>query len=182
MVNYSRISGVIELTPSINSDNRGNLIKIISDEFAPLNPIREIFYSKSYPNVIRGLHLQSSPFSITKMVACVYGEIYDVVVDLRSDSPTFGQVQTYILSAEKNNVILIPKGCAHGFANQSNKADPNESSVLLYLTDGNFSPANDTGIRYNSIGINWPISNPILSSRDLNLPTFDEYVKGLSTK
>lgn len=171
----------MEVSLTNNFDNRGNLIKIINEEFAHLNTIKEVFYSKSYPKVIRGLHFQRAPFDITKLVTCVYGEVYDVVVDLRSDSPTFGKIQSFILSAEKNNLILIPKGCAHGFANIGNGNNNDGSCVLLYLTDGKFSPAHDTGIRYDSIGIEWPFSQPILSERDLNLPTYEDYVRSLNT-
>ena len=121
-------------------------------------------HSKSQKNVLRGLHYQLSPKAQGKLVRVVQGEVFDVAVDIRKDSPTFGQWVGEILSAENKRQLWIPEGFAHGFVTLSDTAE------FLYKTTNYYAPEYERCIIWNDsdIGINWPIDNtPKLSSKDL---------------
>ena len=115
---------------------------------------------------IRGLHLQSSPHSEVKIVRCLRGRVWDVAVDLRTDSRTFGHWHAVELSPGAANALLIPEGCAHGFQ----VLEP--SSELLYLHSGTWVPEAESGVRFNDplLSISWPLPPLCLSERDLALP------------
>jgi dTDP-4-dehydrorhamnose 3,5-epimerase len=115
---------------------------------------------------IRGLHLQAQPYSEAKLVRCLKGRVWDVAVDLRRDSPTYGQWQAVELSPDQGNALLIPEGCAHGF--QVLEA----GSELLYLHSGAWVPESETGVRWDDsqLGIAWPLPAAYLSDRDRSLP------------
>ncbi|RLM28718.1 dTDP-4-dehydrorhamnose 3,5-epimerase [Brenneria salicis] len=122
-------------------------------------------HSKSSKGVLRGLHYQLAPHAQDKLVRCVTGEVFDVAVDIRKSSPTFGQWVGVHLSAENKRQFWIPAGFAHGFITLS------ETAEFLYKTTNYYAPASDRGILWNdeSIGIEWPISiEPILSDKDKN--------------
>lgn len=114
---------------------------------------------------IRGMHYQKHPFEETKIVSCVKGKIFDIVLDLRENSPTYLQWEGYELSEDNYKMLLIPKGCGHGF--QSLEDD----SVLNYKVDQYFTPNADSGVRYNdkAFNIDWPIKENItISEKDAN--------------
>jgi len=125
---------------------------------------REQYYSISKKNVLRGMHFQLPPHDHYKLVTCVEGRILDVVVDLRRSSPTFGQHLCVELSGVRADSIYIPSGLAHGFLVLSRRA------LVLYNVSSLYAPLHDTGIRWDSAGIQWPVVAPQVSERDAVLP------------
>lgn len=128
-------------------------------------------FSYSLPKVIRGLHYQCSPTQ-AKLVSCTRGRIWDVAVDIRKNSPTFGQYFGLELSGENGKMLFIPAGFAHGFCVLGD-----EPVDVLYKVDNRYSKEGEGGIAYNDpdLNIKWPISNPVLSAKDLELPSFKQY-------
>ena len=126
----------------------------------------ESFYTESGENVLRGMHFQAPPADHAKLVYCLSGAIYDMALDLRVGSPTFGQHEAYDLSAEHYNAAYLPRGMAHGFFVRSAPA------LVVYQVTSEHSPAHDTGIRWDSFGAEWPQSAPVVSLRDESLALF----------
>ena len=161
------IPGCFELKPRIFSDDRGKLVKTFhKDTFLDLEletEFKEEYYSVSKKGVLRGLHFQTPPDDHVKCVTCISGRIFDVVVDLRKQSPTYQQNFSLELDAEKGNMLYIPKGFAHGFYALTDNA------IFLNRTTSVYSPSCDTGIKWDSCGIDWPNKSPILSDKDINL-------------
>lgn len=163
------------LVPTRWQDERGFFSEIyqaqdfealgIPDKFVQCN------HSHSSRGVLRGLHFQTPPHAISKLVYCVSGEIWDVIVDVRPESKTHGQWFGATLSAQNHNMLYVPKGFAHGFCVISQTAD------VLYQQDGVYAPSHDAGIRYDDpdIGIPWPSQQLIVSAKDQNLPTLVQY-------
>jgi len=120
--------------------------------------------------VMRGLHYQLNPKAQTKLIRVTAGAIYDVVVDIRRGSPTYGKWQGFILSAANKRQLLVPKGFAHGFCTLV----PN--TEVQYKVDEFYSPEHDRGIAWNdpALGIDWPMSSPILSEKDGKHPRLEE--------
>lgn len=176
-MNFTRknttIAGCYELQPVVRKDSRGCFVKVLhAPEFKKLGletRFTEEYYSVSRKGVLRGLHFQEPPAALTKLVFCPEGKVFDAVLDLRRKSKTYGKVFTVRLSAEKGNMLYIPKGCAHGFYTLSKRA------VMFYKTSEVYSPQHDKGVRWDSAGIKWPCANPALSSRDAALPGFREF-------
>jgi dTDP-4-dehydrorhamnose 3,5-epimerase len=131
--------------------------------------------SHSAQGVLRGLHYQIPPYAQGKLLVAVQGEIFDVAVDIRRDSPTFGQWVGAVLSAANGRMLYIPPGFAHGFCVLSDFA------TLTYKVTAVYMPQYEQGIIWNdpAIGIDWPVSNPTLSARDRQLPTLAQ-AKSLS--
>jgi dTDP-4-dehydrorhamnose 3,5-epimerase len=130
-------------------------------------------HSKSEYGVLRGLHFQREPYAQAKIVRCVKGEIYDVAVDLRKNSPTFGRYVSVELSEENKFMVYVPKGFAHGFLVLS------ENAEVIYKVDNVYAPGYETGLIWNDedIGIKWPVDNPIISQKDRNLLTLKELIE-----
>jgi dTDP-4-dehydrorhamnose 3,5-epimerase len=126
----------------------------------------------SHLGVIRGLHLQNDPHGQAKLIRVVQGNIYDVAVDLRADSSTYGEWFGVELSADNQTQLFLPKGFAHGYSVLSERA------IVQYKVDAPYNPQAESGIRYNDpdLGIDWQVDNPILSDKDLKLP----FVKDLN--
>jgi dTDP-4-dehydrorhamnose 3,5-epimerase len=151
-------------------DSRGGFDRIFSaDEFAA-NGLPHIFaYAALSTNrkagTLRGLHYQLEPQE-AKLVRCVRGAAYDVIVDLRPESPRFGQWRSVMLSEDQPLSVFVPKGCAHGFQTLV------DGSELLYHIDAPFNPSAAAGIRWDDpgLGVEWPLLDPILSDRDRALP------------
>lgn len=127
-------------------------------------------HSYSGPRVLRGLHYQNPPKATGKLVGVIRGEIFDVAVDIRRGSPTYGRAVTEILSATNRRMLWVPRGFAHGFCVTGEEAD------VIYNVDEEFAPELDAGILWNdpSIGIDWPIQDPVLSPKDARLPPLSE--------
>ncbi|WP_034458444.1 dTDP-4-dehydrorhamnose 3,5-epimerase [Buttiauxella noackiae] len=124
-------------------------------------------HSKSYKGVLRGLHYQLSPHAQGKLVRCVVGEVFDVAVDIRKDSSTFGKWVGVNISAENKRQLWIPEGFAHGFLVLS------ETAEFVYKTTNYYHPQSDSGLAWNdpTINIVWPLErNPVLSEKDMRQP------------
>ena len=164
------IPDVILIEPPKFGDQRGFFMETYKNSEFISNGIREQFvqdnYSRSAKGVLRGLHYQKQPEAQGKLVMVYRGEIFDVAVDIRKGSPTFGGWISITLSEEKAQMLYIPKGFAHGFCVLSDTAD------FVYKVTAEYSPENETGIIWNDpeIGIKWPDQQFELSSRDTQLP------------
>lgn len=177
----TEIPDLIEVTPFNADDVRGCFTKDYSKEIFEQNGIdynlAEVFYTTSYKGVIRALHFQRVKQQ-PKLVRCIYGHVYDVVVDLRKNSPTFKKWLGFDLIGKKHNEILVPAGCAHGYLVL-------EPSIVSYKCSEKFYGEYDGGIKWNdpTINVKWPLEkiggmeNLILADKDKNLPTFEEFVK-----
>lgn len=170
------LAGVYILEPIIHGDPRGWFIESYSDEQfekANLN-LRFVQDNHSFSaskGTLRGLHYQLSPKAQTKLIRCTKGCIFDVAVDIRKGSPTFGEWFGIELSAENKKQLLVPKGFAHGFMTVTDDVE------VQYKVDELYSPENDRGIIWNDpeIGIKWPIDiKPILSQKDEKAPLLKE--------
>lgn len=119
---------------------------------------------------VRGLHYQLSPKAQTKLVRVLAGEIFDVVVDIRKNSPTYGEWEGFILSESNKLQLLVPKGFAHGFCTTVSHTQ------VFYKVDEYYSRDHDRGIYWNDpqLSIEWPVSNPLLSTKDQNNPLLEE--------
>lgn len=170
----SKIPGCYEIIPEILTDSRGSFVKIFNEfEFNSKNletEFKETYYSISHKGVVRGLHFQTPPFEHAKVVFCITGKVFDIVLDLRRGSPYFMKYLSFMLESEKANGLYIPRGCAHGFCALE------DSSILGYMVTSTYSKIHDTGINPFSAGINWPINHAISSKRDLDFISLVDFV------
>jgi len=123
-------------------------------------------YSRSIKGVLRGLHYQKNPKAQAKLVTVLRGEIFDVVIDIRKDSPTYGKWVSEILSDQNHKLLYIPEGFAHGYCVLSDEAD------IFYKVNQEYSPVYDSGFIWNDpeVAINWPLDKPTISEKDQKLP------------
>jgi len=155
-------------------DNRGYFQEIFKNsDFKGLGidlDFNQDNLSFSKKGVIRGLHYQKKPYGQAKLVKCVYGSIFDVVVDVRKESKTFGKYFTVILHDSDDYLFFVPDGFLHGFCVLSDFA------IVLYKTSAEYSPESSSGVRYNDqfLAIPWPIETPIISVQDQKLKSFKE--------
>lgn len=170
-VTYTSLKGVKIIEPKAFGDNRGYFMESYNAEELAGDGIHTKFIQdnqslSSEPGIVRGLHYQLNPKCQTKLLRALTGAIFDVVVDIRKGSPTFGKWEGFILSEYNKRQLLIPKGFAHGFCTLT----PNVN--VFYKVDEYYAPKQDRGIMWNdpAIGIDWPITNPILSDKDKNHP------------
>lgn len=167
------LPGVRLLEPRNFSDRRGAFIKTYHEsawhEAGISFSMKEEYYSISRQGVLRGMHFQSPPEDHTKMVYCPSGRVLDVLLDLRLNSPTFGQSVAMELSAETRMILMIPAGIAHGFLSLE------EQSIMVYKTSTMHSPAHDAGIRWDSFGFDWGPDVPVLSDRDAAFPALADF-------
>lgn len=173
------IDGVIIVEPTVFGDERGYFMETYQKEEFFAGGIKAEFVqdnqSMSTKGVLRGLHFQKQ-FSQSKLVRCIKGEVFDVAVDLRENSPTFGKWEGVILSAENKRQFFIPKNFAHGFLVLSDTAE------FVYKVDDYYHPNDEGGLMWNDkdIGINWPITEGMeikLSDKDKLHPPFSDYRK-----
>ncbi|EHG24376.1 dTDP-4-dehydrorhamnose 3,5-epimerase [Alloprevotella rava F0323] len=168
----TKIEGVWICEPRIFDDARGYFMETWHEEDFNKNIDQKVTFiqdnqSKSTKGVLRGLHYQRGEFSQAKLVRVLQGEVVDVAVDLRKDSPSFGQHIAVTLSETNNRQLFIPRGFAHGFQVLSDVA------VFTYKVDNIYAPQAECSIRYNDpdLAIEWPFTNPeevLLSEKDLN--------------
>ncbi|MBE7060503.1 MAG: dTDP-4-keto-6-deoxy-D-glucose epimerase [Ruminococcaceae bacterium] len=165
----TNIQGLFVVEGKRFEDIRGELIKPYAASFMPENlnlDFKEVWFTKSKKNVIRGMHLQIQPYACEKVISVIDGCVKDVILDLRNGSDTYGQTYDIVLSSDEIKSLYIPTGCAHGYKVIS------ERSIVMYMgTQPNISSC-DIGIHWNSFGYNWEIDSPIISDKDKNLEPF----------
>ena len=172
-VEKSDLEGVLIIEPSVYTDSRGSFFESFQKERYKELGITEEFVqdnqSVSQKHTIRGLHYRVDPGQ-SKLVRVIRGEVFDVVVDIRKNSTTFGQWRGYTLSASNYLQIYIPVGFAHGFCVLS------ESAEFLYKVSEYYSAEKEKGIMWNDpeIGIEWPTSSPVLSEKDKHNPALKD--------
>ena len=172
------IEDIILVKPKVFGDNRGFFMESYKKSEFIKNGIDIEFqqdnHSKSSAKVLRGLHYQAKPYEQAKLVRCITGKIYDIAVDIRPNSKTFGQYVKVELSEDNKNMLYIPKGFAHGFVVLSSEAE------LLYKASGEYNPKADRGIFWadKDLNIDWGIDfEPILSEKDQNQPKLKDIDK-----
>jgi dTDP-4-dehydrorhamnose 3,5-epimerase len=168
------IEGLHEVRGLIGKDRRGLFVKTYREDLFEkrgLNTVwREQFWSTSSRGVLRGMHFQGPPADHAKLVACVHGVIWDVGVDLRRHSRTYGEHFATELSSECGKSLYLPRGVAHGFKSLS------EGSVVCYAVETAHSPQLDMGVRWDSCGIEWPETDepPVISERDAGFRALED--------
>ena len=167
----TNIKGVYEVHFFNATDDRGSFVKTFhcdSLREAGLNAeFQESFYSTNKQGVIRGMHFQVPPEDHAKLVYATQGTILDVILDLRRDSETYGQFAQVEISGSNFCGVYMPKGVAHGFCCLT-------EATMVYLTSTQHSPQHDSGIRWDSFGMDWPVVNPIISARDQGFEIFSQ--------
>lgn len=170
------IEGLVEIQPTLFNDDRGYFYEFYKEEAFHKQGITTKFVQEnlsfSKKNVVRGLHLQLPPFQQAKLVSVISGKVMDVVVDVRKNSKTFGEVYYCLLECSRHNMLLVPEGFAHGFAAL-------EDSVFFYKCSNFYNKESETGIVWNDpqLKIDWPVSNAILSEKDGMLPTLEDLLR-----
>jgi dTDP-4-dehydrorhamnose 3,5-epimerase len=173
MFRESKLRGVFEIEIERHVDERGFFARTwCKKEFEEHGLDSRVAQSSISFNArrgtLRGVHYQAAPNAETKIVRCTQGSVYDVVLDLRADSPTFKEWISVILSAEQRNMIYIPEGCAHGFLTLA------DNTEVLYQMTEFFAPESARGVRWNdpAFGIVWPEKVEVISERDRMYPDF----------
>lgn len=173
-VNTTDFNGLYVLESNIFVDDRGSFKKLLNSlDFTSYNldsNFHELYYSINKKNVIRGMHFQIPPHDHNKLVYCISGSITDVCLDLRKKSLTYGKYFVINLDENDSKYLYIPKGFAHGFISNENK------TVVHYAQTSCYNKENDAGLRYDSFGYDWGVSNPIVSKRDLEHPIFQNFI------
>jgi len=171
------ISDVIVIEPKVHGDARGYFVETFrQDKLEEFLGFKVNFCqdneSKSSKGVLRGLHYQLAPAAQTKLVRVIQGRVLDVAVDIRKNSPTFGQHVAVELSGENKRQLFVPRGFAHGFVVLE------DDTVFAYKVDNYYSPENDRGILFNdeTLGVDWKLEHEILnlSQKDKVQPTLAE--------
>jgi dTDP-4-dehydrorhamnose 3,5-epimerase len=177
MMKYTEteLQGLWILDPVVHEDSRGFFLESFTarDMEAhglPVNFVQDNHARSRVAGVVRGLHFQKPPFAQSKLVRVVRGAVFDVVVDLRRQSKTFGKWLGVTLSEDNRRMLFVPRGFAHGYCTLS------QDSEFLYKVDAYYSPAHDAGIRWNdpAIAVAWPVADPVISDKDKNLPFLKE--------
>jgi dTDP-4-dehydrorhamnose 3,5-epimerase len=165
----TQLDGVALIEPEVHGDERGFLVETFRDEAWRELGVGVDFvqdnHSRSSRNILRGLHFQTTPGQ-AKLVRCLRGRIWDVAVDLRSDSPTYRQWEGHELDDERHRQLYVPVGFAHGFCVLSEVAD------VAYKLSSPYDGATEAGIAWDDpdVGVEWPIADPVLSERDRTGP------------
>ena len=170
-IRETSIAGLVEIFPRVFQDDRGFFFESYNEEAfrklgLPTNFVQDN-QSFSIKGVVRGLHFQNAPFAQGKLVRVISGRVLDVAVDIRPDSPTFGKHEVFELRSDTNNMAYIPEGFAHGFVAL-------EDSVFSYKCTNVYNKGAESGLLWNDpdLGIDWGVENPIVSEKDIFLPTF----------
>lgn len=172
----TKIKNLFLIKPKVFQDNRGFFLEFYSERTFKGLGITTKFAQDNYSfskkrGVIRGLHFQLPPNEQTKLVRVTRGAAYDVAVDLRKESPTYGKWLGFELTAENFDMVYVPQGFAHGFCTLE------ENTEVMYKNDNFYAPESEAGLRWNdpALNIDWPVDNPILSEKDANAPFFKDF-------
>jgi dTDP-4-dehydrorhamnose 3,5-epimerase len=174
----TKLDGVVLVEPQVHGDERGFMLESYArDEWARLGVDVDFVqqnHSRSKKGTLRGIHFQTSPGQ-AKLVRAARGSIVDVAVDLRKDSPTYGQWEAHVLDDEKHHQLFVPVGFGHGFAVLSDVAD------VTYQVSSLYDPATEAGIAWDDpdVGVDWQVSDPLLSGRDQTAPRLSEIADSL---
>jgi dTDP-4-dehydrorhamnose 3,5-epimerase len=174
----TQLEGLVLVEPEVHGDARGFLVETFSARAWASLGVDGTFVqhnqSRSGRNTLRGIHFQTSPGQ-AKLVRCSRGSIFDVAVDLRRDSPTFGSWEGHVLDDERHRQLFVPVGFGHGFCVTSDEAD------VCYLLSSPYDPATEGGIAWDDpdVGIEWPVEEPLLSERDLAAPRLTDVAGSL---
>jgi dTDP-4-dehydrorhamnose 3,5-epimerase len=169
----TKIDGLVLVQPKVISDDRGFFFETYRrNEYAPLGIDAEFVqdnHSRSVQGTVRALHFQLEPGQ-AKLIRCARGSVYDVAVDLRRDSPTYGQYEAFVLSDKNALQVFVPVGFAHGFCVTSDEAD------VTYKVSSYYDGATERGIAWDdpAIGVPWPVDEPLVSDRDRRNPRLEE--------
>ena len=167
------LEGCYQVRPFFAHDERGTFVKTFhAEQFSALGlPTEwpEEYYSSSRKYVIRGMHFQTPPHEHEKLVYCIQGRVLDVVVDLRKDSHSYGKHFAVELDAKHGCGLMIPKGMAHGFLALT------EEVLMTYKVTSVYAPESDSGIKWDSFGLDWGVDQPIVSVRDSTHPTLADF-------
>jgi len=162
-----KLTGVYEITPLPKFDQRGFFMRTYDEELfkqygLDRHWVQENHSRSERSGIIRGLHFQFPPFAETKLIRCIKGTIWDIFVDLRKGSPTFGQWDALEISEDNKKMVFIPRGFAHGFCTIS------DVSEVVYKVDNWYSAKNEGGLLWcdSDLNIEWPVKQPILSAKD----------------
>tara|TARA_R110002110_G_scaffold311088_3_gene524592 strand:- start:52 stop:591 length:540 start_codon:yes stop_codon:yes gene_type:complete len=171
------IPDVILITPNVFGDARGYFFEVFHEDKFSINFTTKEYTPKfvqdnqafSTKGVVRGLHFQNK-YPQGKLVRCIKGSILDVAVDIRPDSPTFGHHVSAVLSEHNHNQLWVPRGFAHGYSSLG------DENIVLYKCDDFYHPEDEGGIKWDdpSLNIDWNISSPIVSDKDMLLPSLLE--------
>jgi dTDP-4-dehydrorhamnose 3,5-epimerase len=169
----TKLGGVVLLEPTVHGDARGFMVETFSREAWAEHGVEVSFvqhnHSRSAKGTLRGIHFQTEPGQ-AKLVRCARGEILDVAVDLRRDSPTYGQWEAHVLDDVRHRQLFVPIGFGHGFAVLSDEAD------VAYLVSSLYDPLTEAGIAWDDpdVGVDWQVAEPLLSERDKSAPKLAE--------
>jgi dTDP-4-dehydrorhamnose 3,5-epimerase len=173
-----KLKGVYEIQLTPHEDHRGFFMRTYDDKIFKEHKLHRNWVQENQSfsvkkNTVRGMHFQFPPHAETKLVRVLSGELYDVFIDLRKDSQTFGKWDSVILSSEKKNAIFIPRGFAHGTLSLTDNVQ------LLYKVDNYYAPNSEGTLKWNDpdIGIKWSINNPIVSEKDSKARSFKDFIK-----
>jgi dTDP-4-dehydrorhamnose 3,5-epimerase len=174
----TKLDGVVLVEPQVHGDERGFMLESYArEEWAGLGVDVDFVqqnHSRSKKGTLRGIHFQTSPGQ-AKLVRAARGSIVDVAVDLRKDSPTYGQWEAHVLDDEKHHQLFVPVGFGHGFAVLSEVAD------VCYQVSSLYDPATEAGIAWDDpdVGVDWQVDEPLLSGRDRAAPRLSEIADSL---
>ena len=168
-----KLKGVFLIECFVHTDERGKFVKSFNYDFflqKGLNDIdfKEIYFSVSQKDTIRGMHFQLPPYEHAKLIYLTNGCVEDVILDLRKGVGTYGHFLNIKLNAFEN-ALYIPKGFAHGFKTLEN------NTIMVYNQTSTYNKNADTGILFDTIGYNWGIKKPIISERDLSFQSFNNF-------
>jgi dTDP-4-dehydrorhamnose 3,5-epimerase len=174
----TKLDGVVLLEPTVHGDDRGFMVETYRHGLWAVHGVEVEFvqhnHSRSAKGTLRGIHFQTEPGQ-AKLVRCPRGAILDVAVDLRRDSPTYGQWEGHVLDDERHRQLFVPVGFGHGFAVLSDVAD------VAYLLSSEYDPLTESGIAWDDpdVGVEWQVEEPLLSERDQSAPKLSEVAETL---
>jgi len=170
------IEGLVVIEPNVFEDDRGHFYESYNRERFEKNGIKDLFVqdnqSLSQKGVLRGLHFQNPPCAQAKLIRVIKGKVLDIAVDLRKESPTYGEHYSIELSASNKKMFYIPTGFAHGFLTLE------DDTIFSYKCSNFYNKESEDALLWNdaTLGIDWKIINPLLSDKDKEAPSFNQYI------